>query len=109
MAYSESLAARIRECLPRRRRLTEKKMFGGLGFMLHGNMCVGVWKMALIVRLGKQQAAEALKQPGVVPFDVTGRPMTGWAMVQAEALETDGQLRHWLEQAVDFVESLPPK
>ena len=106
MPYSESLAYRVRDVFAGRPGITEKKMFGGVGFMLHGNMCVGVWQTSLIVRLGPEQAAAALKEPNVVEFDVTGHPMRGWVVVEAEGLETDGQLRRWIERAVEFVETL---
>jgi hypothetical protein len=109
MAYSESLAARIRQALKGRRGIIEKKMFGGVGFMLHGNMCVGVWKTSLIARLGPEQAEAALKQPNVVEFDITGRAMKGWVLVEAEGVETDEQLRGWVERSVEFVEGLPKK
>lgn len=109
MPYSESVAARIHQALKGRRGITEKKMFGGVGFMLHGNMCVGIWQTSLIVRLGSEQAAVALKEPHVVEFDITGRPMKGWVMVEAEGMETDEQLRGWIERAVEFVETLPRK
>jgi TfoX/Sxy family transcriptional regulator of competence genes len=109
MAYSESLAARIRQALKGSRGFTEKKMFGGVAFLLHSNMCVGVWQTSLIVRLGPGQAAAALKEPNVMEFDVSGRPMRGWVVVEAEGLETDGQLRRWIERAVEFVETLPRK
>ena len=66
-------------------------MFGGIGFMLHGNMCVGVWKTSLIARLGPEQAEAALKEPNVVDFDITGRPMKGWVLVEAEGVEADEQ------------------
>jgi TfoX/Sxy family transcriptional regulator of competence genes len=109
MAYSESLAARIRQALKGRRGFTEKKMFGGIGFLLHGNMCVGIWQTSLIVRLGPELAAAVLKEPNVVEFDITGRSMKGWAMVEAEGVETDEQLAHWIGRAVEFVQTLPRK
>jgi hypothetical protein len=84
-------------------------MFGSVGFMLHGNVCVGVWQTLMIVRLGQEQAAMALKEPHVVELAITGRPMKGWAMVKAEGIETDEQLRAWVERVVEFVETLPPK
>ena len=74
--------------------------------MLHGNMCVGVWKTSLIARLGPEPAATALKEPNVVDFDITGRPMEGWVMVEAEGLDTDEQLRGWVQRAVQFVDTL---
>jgi len=109
MPYSESLASRIRDVFAGRRGITEKKMFGGVGFMLHGNMCVGVWQTSMIVRLGPEKAAVALKEPHVVEFDITGRPMKGWAMVEAEGVDRDQELRGWVERAVEFVEELPWK
>ncbi|MHB8957712.1 MAG: TfoX/Sxy family protein [Pirellulaceae bacterium] len=109
MAYSESLARRVRQMFAGNRAITGKKMFGGIGFMLHGNMCVGVWQTSLIARLGAEQAAAALKEPNVVEFDVTGRPMKGWVMVEADGIETDEQLSGWIERAVKFVETLPSK
>lgn len=91
------------------RGFTEKKMFGSVGFMLYGNMCVGVWHTSLIVRLGVEQAAMALKEDNVVEFDPTGRPMKGWVVAEADGIETDQQLREWIERAVEFVETLPRK
>jgi hypothetical protein len=109
MAYSEALADRIRQVLGRPRGLAEKKMFGGVGFLLSGNLCVGVWKTSLIVRLDPTEAASLLKQPHVAPFDITGRPMKGWLLVAADGLETDEQLAAWIERSKLFVRSLPAK
>ncbi len=109
MAYSESLARRTRQVLAHRRGITEKKMFGGVCFLLNGNMCVGIWKTLLIVRLGPELAAAALEEPNVVEFDITGRPMKGWIMVEPDGLETDEQLTGWIQRAVEFVGGLPTK
>lgn len=109
MAYSESLADRIRQILGRGRGITEKKMFGSVVFLLNGNMCVGVWKTSLIARLGPEQAEAALKEPNIVEFDVTSRPMKGWVMVEADGLETDEQLSDWIQRSVEFVRTLPKK
>ena len=109
MAYSESLAQRIWSALAGRRGITEKKMFGGVGFLLHGNMLVGIWKTSLIARLAPEAAQAALKQPNVVPFDVTGRPMKGWVMVEPDGIETDEQLADWIRQSEEFVGTLPRK
>jgi TfoX/Sxy family transcriptional regulator of competence genes len=109
MAYSESLAQRVRAALAGRKGIEEKKMFGGVGFLLAGNMCVGVWKASLIVRLGPEQAEAALSQPHVVPFDITGRPMKGWALVEPDGVETDRQLADWVGRALAFVQTLPAK
>lgn len=108
MVYSHSLADRVRQQL-RDRPIAEKKMFGGVAFLLNGNMLVCVWKQSLIVRLGQDQAAEAFKQESVREFDVTGRPMKGWIMVEPDGLESDQQLAVWIEHALQFVETLLPK
>jgi TfoX/Sxy family transcriptional regulator of competence genes len=109
VAYDEAFAERIRAALPDRDRFTEKKMFGGVGFMLSGNMCVGIWKEQLIVRLSAEQADTALERDHVHVFDVTGRPMTGWILVDPEAMATDDALRAWIAEAVAYVALLPAK
>jgi len=109
MAYSKSLADRIRWGLRSNRNVEEKKMFGGVGFLLNGNMLVGVWESSLIVRLGPEQGTEALKQSHVKEFDVTGRPMKGWVMVEPDGLDSDTELAKWIEQAIQFVGMLPAK
>ena len=109
MAYSESLADRIRQTFARRRGIIEKKMFGGVGFLLNGNICVGVWKTSLIARLGPEQAESALNEPYVGDFDITGRPMKGWVMVEANGIESDEELSGWIRRSVDFVSTLPKK
>jgi TfoX/Sxy family transcriptional regulator of competence genes len=108
MAYDETLAARIRDTLAHRKGIEEKKMFGGVGFLLNGNMLVGVWKDSLIVRLGPDEGDEALKEPHVKEFDITGRAMKGWVLVEPEGVEGDDQLR-WIQRAVKFVRTLPAK
>jgi TfoX/Sxy family transcriptional regulator of competence genes len=109
MAYSESLADRVRRVFGRRRGRSEKKMFGGVGFLLNGNMCVGVWKTSLIVRVGPDAYQEALAQPHAGDFDITGRPMTGWVLVAADGLEADADLARWIERGLEFASSLPTK
>jgi TfoX/Sxy family transcriptional regulator of competence genes len=109
MPYSEALARRVRDAAAGRRGLSEKKMFGGVGFLLHGNMCVGVWQNSLIVRVGPDAYEAALAEPHVVPFDITGRPMKGWAMVEPDGLASDEPLRAWIDRAIDFVNTLPKK
>lgn len=84
-------------------------MFGGIVFLLNGNMLVGVWKDLLIVRLGPEAGEEALQEPHVKPFDVTGKPMKGWAMVEPDGIDTDEQLKGWIERSWDFVVTLPAK
>lgn len=109
MAYSQALAERVRQALRTHRGVTEKKLFGGVGFMLNGNLLVCVWQQSLIVRLGPDKAASALKQEYVREFDVTGRPMKGWIMVEPDGLDSDRQLAEWIEQALEFVETLAAK
>ena len=84
-------------------------MFGGVAFLLHGNMLVGVWNDSLIVRLGPDEGERALSEPHVRHFDVTGRPMKGWVMVEPDGIDSDAQLRDWLERAGNFVRTLPAK
>jgi TfoX/Sxy family transcriptional regulator of competence genes len=109
MAYDETLAERIREGLARRQGIEEKKMFGGIGFLLNGNMCVGVWKNSLIARIDLRDGAAALEEPGVREFDVTGRPMKGWILVDPEGTEDDDQLHAWIKLALKFVAKMPGK
>src|SRR5271168_834284 len=106
MAFSEALAERIRQRLARRKNVEKKKMFGGIGFLLNGNMCVGVWRDSLIVRLGEEQGEAALKQPFVNEFDITGRPMKGWVLFEPKGVEEDDQLHGWIQGAVKFVGKL---
>ena len=109
MPYSKALAARVRQTLAGRLGIVEKKMFGGVCFLLHGHMLVGVWQDSLIARIGTDRAESALHQQHVREFDVTGRPMKGWIMIDPDGLDTDVQLKEWLEQASIFVTTLPPK
>src|SRR5215831_13816934 len=109
MAFDETLAARIRDALARKRGVEEKKMFGGIGFLLHGNLLVGVWKESLVVRLGEKEGEEALKEPHVKEFDITGRPMRNWVLVGPEGVQNDEQLSAWIQRAVKFVGALPAK
>src|SRR5271165_6036530 len=109
MAFSESLAARIRGALARKKNVEEKKMFGGVGFLLNGNLLVGVWKESLCVRLGPDEAEEALLEPHVKEFDITGKPMRNWILVEPESIVEDEQLKDWIQRAVKFVGKLPKK
>ncbi|TAK06064.1 MAG: TfoX family protein [Candidatus Manganitrophaceae bacterium] len=109
MPYDKSLADRLQFFLKTRKDFSRKEMFGGVGFLLNGNMCVGVYKKFLILRLGKEEADRALKQKQANPFDITGRAMSGWVMVEKEGIRNEESLRKWVESAVDFVQTLPPK
>ncbi len=109
MAFDRILAGRIRDVFVREPEVVEKKMFGGVAFLLNGNMLVGVWKDALIVRLSPVEGKAALLQPHVREFDITGRPLKGWIMVEPDGLEEDDELRCWIQRAIKFVEMLPGK
>ncbi|MFG2387772.1 TfoX/Sxy family protein [Streptomyces lavendulae] len=113
MAYDEGLAQRIRERLGDppgdRPALTEKRMFGGLSFLLRGNMTVGVVGDELIARVGPEAAEAALARPEARPMDFTGRPMRGWVTVGGPALAEDPVLEYWITTALAFAETLPPK
>jgi TfoX/Sxy family transcriptional regulator of competence genes len=109
MAFSESLARRVRDVLASKRGIEDKKMFGGVGFLLHGNMLVGVWKDSLVVRVGPDEYEDALQQPFVGELDITGRAMTGWVLVAPEGLDDDSQVRDWIGRAEKFVSMLPAK
>lgn len=84
-------------------------MFGGVGFLLNGNLLVGVWKESLVVRLGADEGEEALKERHVKEFDITGRPMKNWVLVEPAGVEDDDQLSGWIGRAAKFVGMLPAK
>lgn len=109
MAYNAALATRVRRLVMSDPAMVEKKMFGGLGFMLQGNMACGIHGQDLVVRLSPAEAAAALDRPGARIFDITGRPMKGWLLVAGDACADDAVLQAWVEQAVAFARSLPPK
>lgn len=109
MAYDEQLAERVRDLLSVRDGFSERKMFGGIGFMLAGNMACGVSGDELIVRLEPGDAEKALAEEHVRVFDMTGRPMTGWILVGPEATAADDDLAGWVDAGGDFAASLPPK
>jgi TfoX/Sxy family transcriptional regulator of competence genes len=109
MAYSEELAGRLRDLLADKPQVIEKKMFGGLAFLLHGHLLVGVRHNELIARIGPDRYPAALQQPHVVEFDITGKPMKGWVTVQPRGLRSEPQLQNWLQQSLEFVRTLPPK
>ncbi len=109
MAYDEKLAARVRERLISQPGFSERKMFGGLCFLLNGNMCCGINGDDLMLRVRPDGYEVALERPGVRPMDFTGRPQRGMVYVASDALSSSRTLQRWLDQAMAFVESLPPK
>jgi TfoX/Sxy family transcriptional regulator of competence genes len=104
MAYDEVLADRVRDLAG----LPEKKMFGGIAFLLNGNMAVGVHGDDLIVRVAKTDHEACLAEPGARPFDMTGKPMTGWLLVSGDVLDDD-VLAAWVGRGTAYAGSLPPK
>jgi hypothetical protein len=110
MAFDERLAGRIRNQLGKKKGLTEKKMFGGIAFLLNGNMSCGVHGEELIVRLSPDETDAALAQKHTRIFDLSGgRPMKGWLLVKPEGLKSDKDLAKWVDTGVAYAASLPPK
>ncbi|HKB51523.1 MAG TPA: TfoX/Sxy family protein [Solirubrobacterales bacterium] len=109
MAFDEALADRVRDVLASRGDLSERRMFGGIAFMLGGNMAVGVIGEDLMVRLDPGDAEEALREPYTRPMDFTGRPMKNMVYVDPAGTEADEDLAAWVNAGADFAESLPPK
>lgn len=109
MSFDQRLAQRIREILVGTPDLVEKKMFGGIGFLIQGNMACGVNRDNLIVRVGPEKHQEAMSQPHVQPFDLTGKSMSGWVIVNPEGLASEAELDHWIIQGVDYARTLPAK
>ena len=107
MAYDENLAGRVRKLLAPRKGLTEKKMFGGLAFLLSGRMCCGVLKDDLVVRVGPDRYAAALSRPHARPMDLTGRPIAGFLYVGPRGVKTGASLSKWLREAAEFTSTLP--
>jgi hypothetical protein len=109
MAYSEGLVKRIRSLLKNKPGFSEKKMFGGVCFLLHGNMALGVLNDDLIVRVGVEKYKDLLKMPNTREFDITGRPMKGWVMVSGKGHKRDQDLSAWVERGATFAVTLPAK
>ncbi|MCB1052931.1 MAG: TfoX/Sxy family protein [Acidobacteria bacterium] len=108
MAYDEGLAIRIEECLAERPFRT-RKMFGGLCFLLNGNMCCGIVGDTLMARVGPDQYAESLKEPYAREMTFTGKAMKGMIYVDPEGIDQDEDLRNWIQRCLNFVEQLPAK
>ncbi|MGZ9224745.1 MAG: TfoX/Sxy family protein [Anaerolineales bacterium] len=108
MAYNLKLAERIRSEL-KGMPFVEKKMFGGAGFLLNGNLACGVNKDNLIVRVDPEKHSALLKKPHAKPFDLAGKPMKGWLLVEAAGVKTDKQLSAWVREGIEFALTLPPK
>ncbi len=109
MAYSEALVQRVHQLVADWQGVETSHMFGGIFFLLHGNVFCGIRGDSLIVRLGETSARLALDLEYVQPYDIIGRPMTGWVMIPSLALHSDGTLTEWISQAHDFAKTLPAK
>jgi TfoX/Sxy family transcriptional regulator of competence genes len=110
MAYDEDLANRIRELVGTERGVTEKRMFGGLAFLINGNMSVSAsGQGGLLLRVDPDETDVLLSKPGAAPFEMRGRPMQGWIRVTADAVRTKRQLERWVARGVAYARSLPRK
>jgi TfoX/Sxy family transcriptional regulator of competence genes len=110
MAYDEELAARIRDAVAGEQGLTEKTMFGGLAFLIHGHMAVSAsGQGGMLLRVDPAQSESLVAEPHVRRFEMRGREMDGWLRVDAEAIRTEKELRRWTRHGIDYAKSLPPK
>ena len=109
MPYDTKLAEKIRKIVQRRANVTEREQFGGVGFLYHGNVAVGVIGRDLLVRVGPDQDAVALKSPHTRPFALTGRPSKGWILVAPQGSKSAAGLRKWVELGLAFAKTLPAK
>jgi TfoX/Sxy family transcriptional regulator of competence genes len=109
MAYDEHLAERIGAALPDRDDVSERKMFGGIAFMVGGNMACGIMGDALLARVGADASPAALDEPHTRPAEMGGRTMKGYVLVEPEGIGDDESLQGWIDRCVEFAESLPPK
>ena len=109
MAYDKAIAQRVREVLTESPDVTEKKMFGGIAFLLRGNMCCGVMGDRLMLRVGSKEYESALSRPHARKMDFTGRPLKGFVYVDPPGFASDVDLRTWTARATGFVLSLPAK
>jgi len=109
MPYDEGIDVRIQKMIAKWKSTTHRKMFGGVCHLINGNMFCGVYKEFLILRLGEDAAVDALAQKHVRVFDITGKPMRGWVMVDKNGFKSDDALKNWLVKAKIFAKTLPPK
>lgn len=109
MPYDEKIDTRVRKVLTAWQAVSRKSMFGGTCYLRNGNMFCGVYRDFLILRLGEKGAREALRSGHACPLDITGKPMKGWVMMSAEGFRGDEELEELLNEAGDFVDTLPPK
>jgi len=109
MPYDPGLAERVEEVLRGRPGFEQKKMFGGIGWLLNGNMCVGIYKEWLIARVGESAGVKLFKEKHAKPMDITGKPMKGWLMVAPAGVADKRHLARYVDAALAFVAELPAK
>ena len=107
--YDPGLAARLDEIMSGMLEMEVTRMFGGYGFLMNGNMCVGIWDDMLVIRIGIDGWKASCMDPHVRPMDLTGRVMRGWAMVAPEGVAEDADLQRYVDMAIMFCAALPPK
>ena len=109
MGYNQDLEYRIDKLAGRLGEISKKRMFGGIGYLVHANMCFGIHKEYLILRVSPKKAEELMRDEDHIPFDITGKPMKGWVMLSPDILETEEQLMDALKLGFDFAKTLPGK
>jgi TfoX/Sxy family transcriptional regulator of competence genes len=109
MGFDETLAGRVRKELAGRKGVVEKRMFGGVAFLLDGNMSVGIHKDELVVRVAPEETDAALREAGTRLFDLTGRPMKGWILVGGAGIADERSLTAWVARGAAYAASLPKK
>ena len=109
MGYNQDLEDRIDSLKERLGLIAKKKMFGGIGYLINGNLCFGIHRESLVLRVSPEKAEQLMKSEYVAPFDITGRPMKGWLLISPDVLETEDQLLDMLTLGVSFTETLPKK
>lgn len=109
MAEEHPLIQRIRSIIREYPGYSEKRMFGGICFMIHGNMCVGNWKGSLVVRLDKKDHEQTQSEPHTSLFDITGKVMKGWALIAPQGIDSKSNLKSWIDRSFQYVSTLPHK
>ncbi|MFC2036003.1 TfoX/Sxy family protein [Chloroflexota bacterium] len=109
MGYNQDLEDKIDRLIDRLGDIAKKRMFGGVGYLINGNMCFGIHKESLVLRTSLEKAEELMGSEYFTPFDITGKPMKGWVLVSPDVLETDDELVEMLTLSVTFAETLPKK
>jgi TfoX/Sxy family transcriptional regulator of competence genes len=109
LGYNQDLEFRIDKLISQIGEISKKRMFGGIGYLVKGNMCFGIHKDYLILRISPEKAAKLMEDDNYLPFDITSKPMKGWVMITPDVLETEEQLLDVLKLGFDFADKLPRK